>query len=76
MLTTTDNPYDPFTQYDEWDAYDRDKGYNTCAYIDRVAIAYTGNNIEDETAAYESAIEEILDLNVTGNYIKVSDEDT
>ncbi len=28
-LTTVDNPYDPFTQWDEWYAYDEGKGYAT-----------------------------------------------
>ena len=26
MLTTSDNPYDPFTQFDEWYAFDERKG--------------------------------------------------
>ena len=29
MLTTVDNPYDPYTQYDEWLSYDEQAGYNT-----------------------------------------------
>ena len=37
MLTTTDNPYNPFTQFDLWFQFDISKGYNTCAFIDRVA---------------------------------------
>jgi hypothetical protein len=36
MLTTTDNPFNPFTEYDEWFAYDVSKGYNTCAYLARI----------------------------------------
>lgn len=31
MLTTEDNPFDPFTQYDEWYAFDYEKGYHTPA---------------------------------------------
>ena len=37
MLTTTDNPYNPFTQFDLWFQFDISKGYDTCAFIDRVA---------------------------------------
>jgi hypothetical protein len=46
MLTTTDNPYDPFTQFDNWYEYDTEKGYNTCSVIDR--FAKTSNNLSDE----------------------------
>ena len=72
MLTTIDNPFDPFTQYDEWYAYDESKGYHTCAYLAR--IAYTSEELseEDEDVAIESAIDEIIDLNLLGNYRKVT----
>lgn len=36
-LTTFDNPFDPFEQFDLWYQYDTDKGYNSCAYLDRIA---------------------------------------
>ena len=36
MLTTTDNPYDPFTQFDDWFAFDESMGYHTCSYLARV----------------------------------------
>ena len=26
MLTTTDNPYDPFTDYESWNAFDEQNG--------------------------------------------------
>jgi hypothetical protein len=29
MLTTYDNPYNPYTDYDAWWQWDRDNGYNT-----------------------------------------------
>lgn len=36
MLTTKDNPYNPFVNYDLWYAYDTIHEYNTCAYIARI----------------------------------------
>jgi len=33
MLSTSDNPYDPFTQYDDWFAYDEQAGYHSSFVI-------------------------------------------
>ena len=35
MLTTIDNPYDPFTEYDRWLEFDEEKGYFTNSYLQR-----------------------------------------
>ena len=36
MLTTIDNPYNPFTQFSKWFMFDTEKGYNSCGYLDRI----------------------------------------
>lgn len=71
MLTTTDNPYDPFDNYDEWYAFDFQKGYHTPEYLARVA--YTSEELSecDELEAIEEAIDSILLLNPLGIYKKV-----
>ena len=74
MLTTLDNPYDPFTQFDDWYGYDRDNGYNTCEYLARVCFTSDNLSEADETEAINAAIDEIISLNVTGNYKKVTKE--
>jgi hypothetical protein len=71
MLTTTDNPYDPFTQFDEWYAYDTGKGYNTCSYLARIAKTSDELSQQDEDIAIESAIDEIVAHNILGIYKKV-----
>lgn len=72
MLTTIDNPYDPFTQYDEWFAFDTQKGYNTCSYLARIAKTSDELSPADEDLAIEAAIDEIVKLNVLGIYLKVT----
>ena len=37
MLTTIDNPFDPFDQFNSWLMFDMDKGYGSCSYLDRIA---------------------------------------
>lgn len=70
MLTTSDNPFDPFRQFDEWYAFDTSHGYNTCAYLARVLVTSYELSEEDQDLALDTAINAILELNVTGNYVK------
>lgn len=72
MLTTEDNPYDPFTQFDEWYAFDVQKGYNTCAYLARIAFTSDELSDTDYDIALDHAIDEILFYNLTGNYKTVT----
>ena len=37
MLTTFDNPFDPFEQFTSWFLFDVEKGYNTCGRLARIA---------------------------------------
>lgn len=70
MLTTVDNPYNPYIQFDEWFAFDELKGYHTCSYLGRVAK--TTRNVSDATneLIIEKAIDEIIELNPLGIYIR------
>ena len=36
-ITTFDNPFNPFKDYDSWLMFDIEKGYNTCGYLGRIA---------------------------------------
>lgn len=72
MLTTVDNPYNPFTQFDEWFAFDTNMGYFSSEYLSR--IANTSDELSDEDNAIEinRAINEIIYFDVLGIYQKVS----
>lgn len=72
MLTTIDNPYDPFEQWDEWYAWDLRSGYNTPGYLARVVKTSSDLSNADEHKDIEAAIDEIVELNVLGVYRKVS----
>ena len=72
MLTTIDNPYDPFEQFDEWFQFDVSHGYDTCAYLGR--MAGTSNRMSDEENfdEIERAIDGIIAVDPFNMYRKVS----
>lgn len=71
MLTTIDNPYDPSTQFDEWFNFDTQKGYNSCAYLARVAKLNSTMTDIEQTLETELAIDQIVKFDPLGIYIKV-----
>ncbi|HEY1249283.1 MAG TPA: hypothetical protein VGE97_09865 [Nitrososphaera sp.] len=72
MLTTVDNPFDPFAEFDEWLAYDISMGYNTSSFLDRIAKVSDDLSDPDQALAVQRAIDEILEENVSGMWRKVS----
>lgn len=74
MLSTVDNPYDPFTQFEEWQAYDMTLGHNCPGFLARIVVSSDDLSEADQRLAIEVAINEIVTENVTGLYKKVSRE--
>lgn len=71
MLSTLDNPYNPFDQFDEWFEYDTSCGYNTSAFLARIVqSSYEVSDTDQDLAIYQ-AIDEIIKENVNGMYVKV-----
>jgi hypothetical protein len=75
MITTLDNPYNPFTQFDEWYAFDESKGYHTCSYLARIAKTSNELSERENLIEQEKAIDEIISLNLLGIYKKVKESD-
>jgi hypothetical protein len=72
MLTTVDNPFDPFAEFDEWLEYDQLMGYNTPSLLDRIAKVSNDLSEADQAQAVQDAIDEIVAENVSGMWRKVS----
>lgn len=72
MLTTVDNPFNPFTQFDEWFEYDVKLGYNTASFLDRIVRTSHDLSEADQALAIQNAIDEIVQENVSGMWRKVS----
>ena len=45
MLSTVDNPWNPFTNFNEWYAFDVVHGYNSCGVLD--SFARTSDDLSD-----------------------------
>lgn len=72
MLTTLDNPFNPFTQYDEWEAFDHERGYYSDSLLARVALTSDELSDTDQDQAIENAISEIISENTLGIYKRVA----
>ena len=71
MLTTIDNPFDPFEQFHSWFLFDAEKGYNTCAYLGRIARTSEQMSDEENDIEVERAIDEIIKYDFLNIYKKV-----
>lgn len=71
MLTTVDNPFHPFTQFNEWYTWDEMAGYHTTSLLARVARTSPDLSDADQDVVMEAAIEEIVRENVTGMHKKI-----
>lgn len=70
MLTTVDNPYDPFTQFDSWLSFDEQNGYFTNGLLARLTIDSNELTDKENELAIEHAVSDILNL-FPGMYKKV-----
>lgn len=59
MLTTIDNPYDPFEQFTNWFLFDVEKGYNTCSRLGRL-VQFTDDMTQQEMDAEEERVMDII----------------
>lgn len=75
MLSTLDNPFNPFVDWSNWQRFDEDNGYNSTNYLARIATTSPDLSTDDCNDAVERAIDEIIELNVTGNYIKIYEDE-
>jgi hypothetical protein len=71
LLTTVDNPFDPFTQWDEWYAWDMSAGYNTPGLLARVALTSDEISDADYILAIQAAMDEIVRENISGMHMMV-----
>ena len=70
MITTIDNPYDPFTEFESWYAFDEQNGYHTNGLLARLALTSDELSDEENDLAIDHAVDDIFEL-FPGMYRKV-----
>ena len=73
MLTTVDNPFDPIKQFDQWFLFDVEKGYNSSAYLARIARTSEQLSNSENESEIERAIDEIIEYDFMHIYKKVKE---
>lgn len=71
MLTTIDNPYNPFDQFVLWDLFDHEKGYNSKERLARIVQLSDDMTQKEENDEIERAIDEIIRYDFMNIYKKI-----
>lgn len=74
MLTTIDNPFDPFEQFTSWFMFDIEKGYNSCGRLMRIAKVTDDMSQKEYDEAIETAMDELIAIDFLDIYRKVIKE--
>ena len=72
MLTTFDNPYNPFEQFTSWFLFDEEHNYHSSAYLGRFANTSDQLSDEENDEEIERAIDEIIKYDFMNIYKKVT----
>lgn len=72
MLTTKDNPYNPFDDFKSWFLFDVEKGYNSCSKLARFTRTSDQFTDEENNEEIERAIDEIIKYDFLDVYMKVT----
>lgn len=73
-LTTVDNPFDPFEQFNDWFEFDIEKGYYTCSRLARLTNLSDDLSDAESNKEVERAIDELIKYDVLDIYKKVTKE--
>jgi hypothetical protein len=80
MLTTIDNPYNPFDNFEQWYMFDelqarRENRPTCCSYLARVDCSSDEVSEAEQRQTMNDIIDEIIELNLSGKFIKMTHEE-
>ena len=76
-ITTIDNPYDPFDNFEEWYSFDemqarKENRPTCCSYLARMAMNSDDVSDDEYNMVMNDVIDEIVELNLSGKFKKVT----
>jgi DNA-binding SARP family transcriptional activator len=74
-ITTVDNPFDPFDDFDHWFQFDTEKGYYTSSKLARLTNLRNDMSEAEEAKEIERAIDRLIEIDPFDMYIKVTRND-
>ena len=74
-ITTTDNPFNPFEDFNSWFMFDIEKGYYTSNKLGRLTHLRDDMTELEENEEVERAIDELISVDPLDIYVKIVDED-
>ena len=76
MLTTLDNPFDPFNDFTSWYMFDCEKGHNTSSRLARIANIDSEMSQKEVDDEMDRAMDLIVRYDLEEKYIKVQEKQT
>lgn len=70
-VTTKDNPFDPFDQFDAWLLFDKEKGYHSNERVARLAKYSEEMTDEEVKVEFEKAIDRLIEIDFLDIFRKV-----
>lgn len=59
-ITTIDNPYNPFTEFNDWWSYDVQHGYMTCERLASITTLSDALSDEENNQTISDSIDELI----------------
>ena len=74
MLTTLDNPFDPFDDFTSWYMFDCEKGHYTSSRLARIAQIDSEMSQKEVDEEMDRAMDFIVKYDLEDKYIKVQEK--
>ena len=73
MLTTKDNPFNPYEQFRDWWLFDTEKGYNSCGLLARITKIEEDMSDQEKEDAIDEAIDQIIKEDPLNIYLRATE---